>query len=181
MSIYGAGGGGKGKGGGAFRKSTEAKDNLDSTAYAKIVEILSEGEIEGFATPSRLGLTQGTTQYMNASMKDIYFNKTQLLNVTADNTLPQESDFNFQNVTVVTKFGTQSQAYVPGFDASEKEEGVNESVTIASPKTRAILDPNVNAVRLTITVPSLQKVLDNGDIVGSSLSLAIAVRYFGGS
>ena len=179
MSIYGAGGGGKGKGGGAFRKSTEAKDNLDSTAYAKIVEILSEGEIEGFATPSRLGLTQGTTQYMNASMKDIYFNKTQLLNVTADNTLPQESDFNFQNVTVVTKFGTQSQAYVPGFDASEKEEGVNESVTIASPKTRAILDPNINAVRLTITVPSLQKVLDNGDIVGSSLSLAIAVRYSG--
>ena len=51
MSIYGAGGGGKGKGGGAFRKSTEAKDNLDSTAYAKIVEIISEGEIEGFATP----------------------------------------------------------------------------------------------------------------------------------
>jgi len=181
MSIYGAGGGGKGKGGGAFRKSTEAKDNLDSTAYAKIVEILSEGEIEGFATPSRLGLTQGTTQYMNASMKDIYFNKTRLLNATADNTLPQESDFNFQNVTVVTKFGTQSQAYVPGFDAIEEEISVGQDVVLATPVVKTIIDTNVNAVRLTISVPLLQKVLDNGDIVGTSLSLAIAVRYFGGS
>jgi predicted phage tail protein len=181
MSIYGAGGGGKGKGGGAFRKSTEAKDNLDSTAYAKIVEILSEGEIEGFATPSRLGLTQGTTQYMNASMKDIYFNKTRLLNATADNTLPQESDFNFQNVTVVTKFGTQSQAYVPGFDAIEEEISVGQDVVLATPVVKTIIDTNVNAVRLTLSVPLLQKVLDNGDIVGTSLSLAIAVRYFGGS
>ena len=183
MSIYGAGGagGGKGKGGGAFRKSTEAKDNLDSTAYAKIVEIISEGEIEGFATPSRLGLTPGTTQYTNASLKDIYFNKTRLLNATADNTLPQDADFNFKNVTVVSKFGTQSQAYVPGFDAAEEATPAGESVTIATPVTKTINDPNVNAVRLTLTVPSLQKVLDNGDIVGSSLSLAIAVRYFGGS
>jgi predicted phage tail protein len=181
MSIYGAGGGGKGKGGGAFRKSTEAKDNLDSTAYAKIVEILSEGEIEGFATPSRLGLTQGTTQYMNASMKDIYFNKTQLLNVSADNENPQDADFNFKNLTVVTKFGTQSQAYVRGFDAVEEEISVNQSVVLATPVVKTINDTNVNAVRLTISVPSLQKVLDNGDIVGSSLSLAIAIRYFGGS
>jgi predicted phage tail protein len=182
MSIYGAGGGGgKGKPGGAFRKSKEAKDNLDSTAYAKIVEILSEGEIEGFATPSRLGLTQGTTQYMNASMKDIYFNKTRLLNVGADNTLPQESDFNFQNVTVVTKFGTQIQSYVPGFDAVEEEVSVSQDVILSTPVVKTITDVNVNAVRLTISVPLLQNVQDNGDIVGTSLSLAIAVRYFGGS
>jgi predicted phage tail protein len=181
MSIYGAGGGGKGKAGGAFRKAKEAKDNLDSTAYAKIIEVLSEGEIEGFATPSRLGLTQGTTQYSNASLKDIYFNKTRLLNVNADNTLPQESDFNFQNVTVVTKFGTQNQAYVPGFDAVEEEASVNQDVVLATPVVKTITDTNVNAVRLTISVPLLQKVLDNGDIEGTSLSLAIEVRYFGGS
>ena len=183
MSIYGAGGagGGKGKGGGAFRKSTEAKDNLDSTAYAKIVEIISEGEIEGFATPSRLGLTPGTTQYTNASLKDIYFNKTRLLNATADNTLPQDADFNFKNVTVVSKFGTQSQAYVPGFDAVEEEVSVGQDVVLATPVVKTITDTNVNAVRLTISVSLLQKLLDNGDIVGSSLALAIEVRYFGGS
>lgn len=181
MSIYGAGGGGKGKAGGAFRKAKEAKDNLDSTAYAKIIEILSEGEIEGFSTPSRLGLTQGTTQYMYASMKDIYFNKTRLLNITADNTLPQDADFNFQNVTIVTKFGTQDQAYVAGFDAAEQEEPAGETVEIGTPIVKSILDTNVNAVRLTISVPLLQKVLDNGDIIGSSVSLAISVRYSGGS
>lgn len=182
MSIYGAGGGGgKGKPGGAFRKAKESKDNLDSTAYAKIVEIVSEGEIEGFATPSRLGLTQGTTQYMNASMKDIYFNKTRLLNVTADNTLPQESDFNFQNVTVVTRFGTQIQSYVPGFDAVEEEVSVSQDVVLSTPVVKTITDINVNAVRLTISVPLLQNVQDSGEVVGSSLSLEIAVRYFGGS
>jgi len=182
MSIYGAGGGGgKGKAGGAFRKSTEAKDNLDSTAYAKIVEILSEGEIEGFATPSRLGLTPGTTQYINASLKDIYFNKTRLLNATADNTLPQDADFNFKNVTVVSKFGTQNQAYVPGFDAVEEEVSVGQDVVLATPVVKTITDTNVNAVRLTISVSLLQKLLDNGDIVGSSLSLAIERRYSAGS
>ena len=182
MSIYGAGGaGGKGKGGGAFRKSTEAKDNLDSTAYAKIVEIVSEGEIEGFATPSRLGLTPGTTQYINASLKDIYFNKTRLLNATADNTLPQDADFNFKNVTVVSKFGTQNQAYVPGFDAVEEEVSVGQDVVLATPVVKTITDTNVNAVRLTISVSLLQKLLDNGDIVGSSLSLAIERRYSAGS
>jgi hypothetical protein len=118
---------------------------------------------------------------MNASMKDIYFNKTQLLNAAADNTLPQDADFNFKNVTVVSKFGTQSQAYVPGFDAVEEEISVSQSVTLATPVVKTIIDTNVNAVRLTLSVPLLQKVLDNGDIVGTSLSLAIAVRYFGGS
>jgi predicted phage tail protein len=47
VSIFGAGGGG-GKSGAGGRKATEAKDNLDSTSYAKIIELLSEGEIEGY-------------------------------------------------------------------------------------------------------------------------------------
>jgi hypothetical protein len=83
VSIFGAGGGG-GKSGAGGRIATEAKDNLDSTSYAKIIELLSEGEIEGFATPSRLGLTQGTTDYTNASLKDVFFNKTRLLREGAE-------------------------------------------------------------------------------------------------
>jgi predicted phage tail protein len=183
VSIFGAGGGGGGKGGkGATggRKATEAKDNLDSTAYAKIIELLSEGEIEGFATPSKLGLTKGTTTYTNASLKDVFFNKTALLRAGASNTAPQKADFNFSNVTLVPRFGTQLQTYVPGFDAVEEEVGVNADVLEGLPITRTISDTNVDAARITINVPALQTVNDNGDISGATIRLQIAVQYNSG-
>ena len=179
MSIFGAGGSG-GKGGGAGRKAKEAKDNLDSTAYAKIIELLSEGEIEGFATPSKLGLTQGTTAYINASLKDVFFNKTPLLRAGASNTAPQEADFNFSNVTLVPRFGTQAQEYVPGFDAVEEEVAVGSNVLEGLPITRTITDTNVDAARITINVPLLQTVKDNGDILGAEINLQIAVQYNSG-
>jgi predicted phage tail protein len=168
VSIFGAGGGGKGgKGGSGGRKATEAKDNLDSTSYAKIIELLSEGEIEGFATPSRLGLTQGTTEYTNASLKDVFFNKTQLLREGADNTAPQEADFNFSNVTLVPRFGTQDQLYVPGFGEVGEEVAVGSNVLEGLPITRTINDTNIDAARITINVPALQTIEDNGDILGA--------------
>ena len=181
MSIFGAGGGGsKGKGGGGGGGSSEAKDNLDSTSYAKIVELLSEGEIEGFSTPSRLGLTQGTTAYNNAALKDMFFNDTPVLRVSASNTAPGEDDFNFRNVTVATRFGTQAQSYVPGFDAVENEVGVGADVLAASPVTRTITDSDVDAVRVTINVPQLQQVTDQGDVIGAEIELSIAVQYSSG-
>jgi predicted phage tail protein len=181
MSIFGAGGGGgKGKGGAGGRKAKEAKDNLDSTAYAKIIELLSEGEIEGFSTPSRLGLTQGTGAYTNASLKDIFFNKTPVLRAGASNTAPQDADFNFSNVDIATRFGTQAQSYVPGFDAVEEEIGVGASVLEGLPITRTITDTNIDAVRVTLNVPVLQEVKDNGDISGAEIQLEIAVQYNSG-
>jgi predicted phage tail protein len=179
MSIFGAGGGG-GKSASGGRKAKEAKDNLDSTAYAKIVELLSEGEIEGFTTPSRLGLTRGTEAYTNASLKDVFFNKTPLLRTGASNTDPQDSDFNFANVDFVPRFGTQSQEYVPGFDAVEEEIGVGSDVLEGQPITRTITDPNVDAVRITLNVPLLQNIKKNGDIEGSRIDLEISVQYNGG-
>jgi predicted phage tail protein len=178
VSIFGAGGGGKS--GAAGRKAKEAKDNLDSTSYAKIIELLSEGEIEGFATPSRLGLTQGTDAYTNASLKDVFFNKTRLLREGASNTAPQEADFNFSNVTLVPRFGTQAQEYVPGFDAVEEEVAVGSDVLEGLPITRTITDTNVDAARITINVPLLQTVKDNGDILGAEINLQIAVQYNSG-
>ena len=183
MSIFGAGGGGGGKGGkggSGGRKATEAKDNLDSTSYAKIIELLSEGEIEGFATPSKLGLTKGTTAYSNASLKDVFFNKTALLRAGASNTAPQDADFNFSNVTFVPRFGTQAQTYVPGFDAVEEEVAVNADVLESLPITRTITDTNVDAARITINVPALQTVNDSGDISGATIRLQIAVQYNSG-
>ena len=55
---------------------TRAPDTLNSRQFATIQDLLSEGEIEGFATASKAGLTKGTTAYNNAALKDIFLNDT---------------------------------------------------------------------------------------------------------
>ena len=46
--IIGAGGGGKG-GGGSARVAQEAADSLRSKAFARVVDLVCEGEIQGLA------------------------------------------------------------------------------------------------------------------------------------
>lgn len=179
--IVGAGGGGGAKGGGGSGGSPkEARDNLESTAFAQVVDLISEGEIEGFATPSRANITRGTTEYSNASLKDIYLDNTPILRPTASNTSPAEGDFNFKGVTVHTRFGTRSQPRLPFGDEINEEIGVGLQVDFGVPVTRTITDTNVDQVRVTITVPQLQRIEDDGDIVGSSVTLRIQVQYSGG-
>ena len=93
---------------------TRAPDTLNSRQFATIQDLLSEGEIEGFATASKAGLTKGTTAYNNAALKDIFLNDTPILNSSASNTNPQTADFNFQNVGFTPRFGTSNQSHIPG-------------------------------------------------------------------
>ena len=46
MNIIGSGGGGKG-GGGGNKTPHEAKDNLDSKSFARVLDLIGEGEIGG--------------------------------------------------------------------------------------------------------------------------------------
>ena len=45
--VIGSGGGGGKGGGGGGGTPTEAKDNLDSKQFAKVLDLIGEGEIEG--------------------------------------------------------------------------------------------------------------------------------------
>ena len=45
-------------------------DAVESRQAVNIIEVISEGEIEGF--PSAAGLTKGTTAYNRAALKDIF-------------------------------------------------------------------------------------------------------------
>ena len=49
-----------------------APDTLHSRSFATVQDLISEGEIEGFASASKEGLTKGTTAYDNASLKDVF-------------------------------------------------------------------------------------------------------------
>ena len=159
---------------------TRAPDTLNSRQFATIQDLLSEGEIEGFATPSKAGLTKGTTAYNNAALKDIFLDDTPVLNSSASNTNPQTSDFNFQNVEFTPRFGTSNQSHIPGIESSQSTTGVGVTVTTSSPVTRQITNTNVDAAKVTITFPQLQRATDQGDLLGSTVVLKIQVQYNSG-
>jgi hypothetical protein len=157
--IAGAGGGGgfgKGGGGGAARTPTTATDGLDSRQYANLIDLISEGEIAG----------------LKDGLKSIYLDNTPLQN--------PDGTYNFENVTVYTREGTQSQEAIPLADAIEDERSVNVVVRSDGAVTRTITDSQTDAVRITISVPRLEFITNEGDTVGESFRLQVQIQYNGG-
>ena len=153
--IYGSGGGG-GKGGGEARDPVTANDSLNSKQYAQVLDLLSEGEIQG----------------LKNGAQSIFIDNTPLQNANGT--------YNFQNVTIATRNGTQDQSFIPGTFDIEEEKAVGLAVQYGSPVVQSITDSNVNAVRITITIPQLQTFTNQGDILGSQVGLRIYVNYNGG-
>ncbi len=155
--IVGAGGSGGGKGGGgSARTPTTARDDLSSRQYAQVVDLISEGEIEGL-----VGGLQG-----------IFLDGTPLQNA--------DGSFNFQNVEVYTRNGTQDQEAIPFAGAIEDERAVNVTVRSDGAVTRTITDAQTDAVRITINVPRLEEFTAKGDTIGQSCRLQVQVQYNGG-
>ena len=164
-------------------KPFRAPDTLHSRQFATVQDLISEGEIEGFATPSKAGITDKTsTAYNNAALKDVFLNNTPVLNETASNTSPADGDFNFQDVTFKTRFGTSNQTKLTGIP-SETRRPVAVStadVTTSAPVTKQIASA-VDAVIVTLTWAQIQKSDDEGNIHGSTVQYKISVQASGGS
>jgi hypothetical protein len=152
LPVRGAGGG---SGGGAARTPVESLDSLRSRQYARVIDVIGEGEIAG--------LVDG--------MKSIYLDDVPLQN--------PDGTFNFSGVVVQTRSGTQNQLPVEGFPAVESEIAVAVAVKYASPVVRTLTNPNTNAARVTIRLPALMFQSDNGDLGGSSVDIAIDVQNAG--
>lgn len=162
-------------------------DTLNSHQFATIQDLLSEGEIEGFATPSKRGIAKSNAAYTNASLCDIFLENTPILDIDenlnntqflAKATNPSDSDFNFQNVQLQTRFGTANQSHIAGIEnAPASPQIVGVDVVKGTPVVRTISDTNVDAVKVTITFPQLQKATDKGDLLGSSVRLKINIKY----
>ena len=178
-NIIGSGGGGRSSPP-PPPQPTRTPDTLHSRQFATFLDLISEGEIEGFATASKEGRTQGTSAYNNAALKDVFLNDTPVLKATANSASPVTTDFNFQDVTFNPRFGTSGQTKVEGIESSSSITAVGVTVTQSSPVTRQITNSNVDAANITITFPQIQKATDKGDLLGSSVSLKIAVQYNSG-
>ena len=163
------------------RKPTREPDTLNSKQFATVQDLLSEGEIEGFATASKAGLTRGTETYNNAALKDVVLDNTPVLTSTASNTSPSASDFNFQDVELTPRYGTASQSHVAGVVGAASPSTVGVEVTNAGGGvTRQITNTTIDAARITISFAAIQKTTDEGDILGSKVSLKIQIQYNGG-
>jgi len=158
-----------------------APDTLHSRSFATVQDLISEGEIEGFASASKAELTKGSTAYDNASLKDVFLDDTPILNANASNTSPADTDFNFQDVTFKSKFGTSNQTAMSGIPAeSRSPTGVGVTVTTSAPVTRQITNTDVDAVIVTLTWPQIQVLEDDGDVRGDTVEYKIQVQHDSG-
>ncbi len=158
-----------------------APDTLHSRSFATVQDLISEGEIEGFASASKEGLTKGTTAYDNASLKDVFLDDTPILNSTATSASPADTDFNFQDVTFKSKFGTSSQTAMSGIPAeSRSPTGVGVTVTTSASVTRQVTNTDVDAIIVTLTWPQIQVAEDDGDVRGDTVEYKIQVQYNSG-
>ena len=162
------------------RTPTTEPDNLASSQKASILDLLSEGEIEGF--PSARAYTRDTTNYNLAKLKDVFINDTPVLRSGADVTNLRNSDYNFQGITVTNRYGTNAQSHISagGFGAAENLISVNVDLEESTTVTRQITDSNVDSVVITIAVPRLERVNSEGDVQGTDVVHRFQVQYNGG-
>ncbi|MFS8372437.1 host specificity protein J [Xanthomonas campestris] len=146
------------KGASSARTPVETPDSLQSIAFAKIIDLISEGEIYG----------------LKDGLRSVYLDGTPLQ--------AADGGFNFQNVRFETRAGTQDQEHLAGFPSVENENSVNVQLRSDQPVVRSFTNPDLSAIRVRIAVQALQKTnTTNGDIEGHSVSYAIDVATDGGA
>ena len=85
-----------GGGGGGNATVTLIHSAIQSKQAINLLEVVSEGEIEGF--PSAAGLTKGTEAYNKAALKDIFLSSTPIVRPSANSSNITEADFNFKGI-----------------------------------------------------------------------------------
>ncbi|HEL4115219.1 host specificity protein J [Stenotrophomonas maltophilia] len=154
VAIAGAGG----KGGGNARTPVETPDSLHSISYAKILDLISEGEIRGLV----------------AGNQSVYLNQVPIQN--SDGTL------NFAGVRVETRAGTQDQEYIAGFPSVENEVTVGVELRSNAPVVRTISGADLSAARIRFGLPALQRQnTENADMEGYAIEYAIDLSVNGGA
>ena len=147
--VAGSSMGGKGR----SRSPKEAPDSLSSKQLASLIDLISEGPIAGLT-----------------SWQDIFVDGVALQNV--DGTL------NFQNVSVQTAYGWPNQPIMNGFHAQTSETQVGTQLKYGVGQVRTIINPDVDRMRITVSVPTLQIInKKNGDISGTTVQFRVELQY----
>ena len=164
-----------------YYDSEMKEGEIGSRQFVTLVDVIAEGEIAGFPSAIAAGHTQGTNDYNTSSLKDVFLNNTQVLKQSAPDTNPDDSDFNFGTADsnrprFIPRFGKSSQTKIPGLKETERDRSVGVTVTVASPQTVTITDTSTEGVRVTLGFPRLQKIEDDGNISGTTVTYTIELK-----
>jgi predicted phage tail protein len=141
------------------RPPYKAPDSALSIATAKMLYIVSEGEIAGPANDARSIKLDGTPLIA-----------------------PDGSEA-FPGTTWEFRSGSVDQEHIAGFPAAEYEQSTGLPVELRSdtPWTRAITNRDLSAVRVRLSWPQIWQVKANGDQVGYRIDYAIELSVDGGA
>ena len=144
--------GGKG-GGDKPRSAKESPNTLRSSATARIIDVISEGEIGGLVN----------------GLNSVIFDQTPVVSASGAT--------NISGVAAYERTGLPSQSYIPGFPNVESEVGVGVLVRQSPAVIRAVSSIGIDAARVVVRVDSLYtQNKENGDITGRSVTMAVDVR-----
>tara|TARA_R100000426_G_scaffold31795_1_gene26153 strand:+ start:697 stop:4029 length:3333 start_codon:yes stop_codon:yes gene_type:complete len=149
---------------------------LSSKQFSTLIDVLSEGEIEGSATASQAGITnRSSNQYRSAFLKDVFLDGTQIYQQNAPNSGgdPVEHLLNYKNVGFDVNFGLNNQDFLPGISSIETEVPVGVTVEQNNPVTRTVTNTEVDAVRVTLGFPRFLEVDPEVGIVGTLVDIDI--------
>ncbi|WP_443090309.1 host specificity protein J [Basfia succiniciproducens] len=147
MRIYGSKGGG-----GSSHTPVEAPETGRSKQIVNIVEIVSEGEIDG----------------LYDGMKSVYLDDTAVQNA--------DGSYNFNNVSGQLNVGTQDQGVLDGYESSQNEVSVGVEVKKSTGEiVRTITDERITRLRFTIGVKMLYEQNSQGDTNSTGVTLRIKV------
>ena len=176
-------------GGQVFQQNAKLPGNvLKSVDFITVVDILSEGEIEGSATASKAGITDKTsTAYKNAFLKDIFLNNQPVLQSDANVNNVAKSDKNFETVKVGFREGTANQTVLPGkfLPSNELQKAQHGDIgeVVSFPKdgsvtTRSVTinDVNVDIVRVRVRFNSFFKLDNKGKRKATKVKVKILVN-----
>lgn len=136
----------------------EAPDSLSSVATAKILDLISEGEIHGLVN----------------GLRSVYLDETPIAN--------EDGTLNFTGVTLDVRNGTQDQEYIKGYPSVESEVQVGVALKASQPYTKTFTNNQLSAVRIRLSTPRMTYTdPTNGNTYGSRVDYTINLRTGNGA
>ena len=129
----------------------EATDTLRSVQIARLIDLVSEGPIEG--------LVDG--------MKSVFFDDIPLQN--------SDGSLNFEGATLETRTGTRTQEVLRNFSYTERQFDVGIEVKHGDEPSRIVYDENVDIVVFRVGVNGLSYRDPNDNLVGTTVDLELFV------
>jgi len=173
--------------------ATLPKNKLKSIDFGTVVDVLAEGQIEGSATASKAGITDKTSdEYKNAFLKDLFLNKTAVLQADASNTNPAASEFNYPTEDLRFEFqdGTANNQVLFAAETQNSEVATGDkgqectfpSGGSATPRSGTINDTRIDTVQVKAKFDQFFKLnTENGNRESTSVRVLVKVNPNNGS